>query len=114
MNTPCQRRIEINSWEFLRIAVVALHYSCVLPSACVFSSPIDAFNPDYKQYPKFRQAKAISFTQEAGDLFIIPTGWFHQVRYHIKINVVTLEAAGFAPWWVRVLRTSTQLAINWS
>ena len=41
----------------------------MIPSACEFSSPIDAFNPDYKQYPKFRQAEALSFTQEAGDLF---------------------------------------------
>lgn len=45
-----------------------------------FCSPIDAFNPDYKQYPKFRRAQAISFTQQAGDLLIIPTGWFHQVN----------------------------------
>ena len=72
----------------LKAQLVCLKQSCVLPSACEFSSPIDAFNPDYKQYPKFRQAKAISFTQEAGDHFIIPTGWFHQVSRHIKINVV--------------------------
>lgn len=51
-------------------------------------SPMDAYNPDYKQYPKFQQARAISFTQEAGELLIIPTGWFHQVITALTLSVV--------------------------
>ena len=78
----------------LKLAVLALQYSHAQSPACLFSSPVDAYNPDYKQYPKFRKAKAISFTQEAGDLFIIPTGWFHQVRCHQNQCLTPLKNIG--------------------
>lgn len=52
---------------------------CGFPLDCLkYNSPMDAFNPDYKRFPEFRKARAISFTQEAGEILIIPTGWFHQ------------------------------------
>lgn len=52
---------------------------CGFPLDCLkYNSPVDAFYPDFKQFPKFRQAQAISFTQEPGEILIIPTGWFHQ------------------------------------
>ena len=47
----------------------------------VYYSPIDAYNPDLKKYPKFSKAQAISFEQNPGELLIIPPGWFHQVMY---------------------------------
>ncbi|EDO47823.1 predicted protein [Nematostella vectensis] len=40
--------------------------------------PVDAFAPDLEKFPLFLKAKALSFTQNAGELLIIPTGWFHQ------------------------------------
>jgi hypothetical protein len=42
-------------------------------------SPIDAYNPDLKKYPKFSKARGMSFEQNPGELLIIPPGWFHQV-----------------------------------
>ena len=42
-------------------------------------SPVDAFNPNYKKYPKFRKAQYIEVEQFRGELLIIPTGWYHQV-----------------------------------
>lgn len=65
---------------------------CGFPLDCwKYNSPIDAYNPDYKKYPKFRQAKAISFTQEAGDLFIIPTGWFHQAYNPVETMAISSQ-----------------------
>ena len=53
---------------------------------------MDAFNPDYKRFPEFRKARAISFTQEAGEILIIPTGWFHQVEKTVLIlNLICRE-----------------------
>lgn len=85
--------IIINSWKSLRLTVSSLQHVPVSNHMleCVFSSPIDAYNPDYKKYPKFRQAKAISFTQEAGDLFIIPTGWFHQAYNPVETMAISSQ-----------------------
>lgn len=58
-----------------------------------FCSPIDAYNPDDKQFPAFKQARDISFTQEAGEILIIPTGWFHQVQC---TNIVTFNFKGLS------------------
>ena len=57
-------------------------------------SPIDTYVPDYNQYPEFRQARAISFTQEAGEILIIPTGWFHQVLLEIIWEFSSRENSG--------------------
>lgn len=65
---------------------------CGFPLDCLkYNSPIDAFNPDYKQYPKFRRAQAISFTQQAGDLLIIPTGWFHQAYNPVETMAISSQ-----------------------
>ena len=47
----------------------------------IIFSPIDAYNPDLKKFPKFSKARAISFEQRPGELLIIPPGWFHQVQH---------------------------------
>lgn len=65
---------------------------CGFPLDCwKYNSPIDAFNPDYQQYPKFQRAKAISFTQEAGELLIIPTGWFHQAYNLVETMAISSQ-----------------------
>ena len=46
--------------------------------AFLFVSGIDAFDPDFKKFPRFAKAKAIEFDQHPGELLMIPTGWFHQ------------------------------------
>lgn len=43
-----------------------------------YNSRVDAYEPHYDKYPLFRQAKSIDFDQQAGELLLIPTGWFHQ------------------------------------
>lgn len=65
---------------------------CGFPLDCwKYNSPIDAFKPDYQQYPKFQRAKAISFTQEAGELLIIPTGWFHQAYNLVETMAISSQ-----------------------
>lgn len=65
---------------------------CGFPLDCwKYNSPMDAYNPDYKQYPKFQQARAISFTQEAGELLIIPTGWFHQAYNRVETLAISSQ-----------------------
>lgn len=43
-----------------------------------YNSPIDTFEVDDKQFPKFKKAKYFEFDQYPGELLILPTGWFHQ------------------------------------
>lgn len=50
-----------------------------MSQSVLYFSPIDAYNHDLKKYPKFSEARAISFEQGPGELLIIPPGWFHQV-----------------------------------
>lgn len=65
---------------------------CGFPLDCMkYNSPIDAYNPDFKKFPEFRQARAISFTQEAGELLIIPTGWFHQAFNPVETMAISSQ-----------------------
>jgi len=41
---------------------------------------VDPFKPDYARFPKFRNAKGIEVTLNAGDVIFVPMGWFHYVR----------------------------------
>ncbi|XP_014662160.1 PREDICTED: F-box protein At1g78280-like [Priapulus caudatus] len=45
-----------------------------------YTSPIDAFSPDYSRYGLFRNAVAMDVMQGAGELLIIPAGWYYQGR----------------------------------
>ena len=47
---------------------------------------MNAYEPDYEKYPMFKYAKSLDFDQKAGDLLVIPTGWFHQVRYFKNVE----------------------------
>ncbi|XP_076452015.1 uncharacterized protein LOC143287696 [Babylonia areolata] len=57
--------------------------SCGFPLECnKYNSPVDTYASDMeaekRTYPLFSSAKYIEVTQKAGELLIIPTGWFHQ------------------------------------
>ncbi|CAB3983835.1 F-box At1g78280-like, partial [Paramuricea clavata] len=56
-----------------------------------YNSPIDAYNPDLKKYPKFSKARAISFEQRPGELLIIPPGWFHQAFNAVETIAVSSQ-----------------------
>ena len=44
-------------------------------------SAVDSFEVDFQQrYPLTGKAKYLEVDQLPGDLLVIPTGWFHQVR----------------------------------
>lgn len=45
----------------------------------VYWSAIDVDNPDLTKYPKFRHAKLVKFMAEEGDLFYLPSWWWHRV-----------------------------------
>ncbi|CAG2200778.1 JMJD6 [Mytilus edulis] len=52
---------------------------CHFPLDCVrYDSPIDAFVPDSTKYPHFDKAQYLEVTVTAGEMLIIPTGWYHQ------------------------------------
>ncbi|XP_063418744.1 uncharacterized protein LOC134701525, partial [Mytilus trossulus] len=52
---------------------------CHFPLDCVrYDSPIDAFVPDLTKYPHFDKAQYLEVTVTAGEMLIIPTGWYHQ------------------------------------
>ena len=43
-------------------------------------SPVDAFEPDLERHPRFRGAPLLLAALEPGDLFFIPSLWWHQAR----------------------------------
>lgn len=42
--------------------------------------PVDPLNPDYKTYPEFAKAKAVTCTIQKGDVLYLPSLWFHHVQ----------------------------------
>lgn len=59
-------------------------------------SPVDAEAPDLERYPRFRGAPLMLAQVEPGDLFYIPSLWWHQAR-----STDTSISINF--WWVRGL-----------
>ena len=54
--------------------------TCGSPLDCFkYQSKVDAFNIDLVKYPNFSKVKVIDAHQIAGELVIIPPGWYHQV-----------------------------------
>lgn len=53
---------------------------------------VDADVPDLNRFPRFTQARYVDVTIQAGDLLVIPTGWFHCVWAH----GVTMSISRFA------------------
>lgn len=51
-----------------------------------YGSPIDAFNPNYNDFPLFRKAQYIETEVSPGEMLIIPTGWYHQA-YNSKETI---------------------------
>ncbi|XP_019638472.1 PREDICTED: F-box protein At1g78280-like [Branchiostoma belcheri] len=53
---------------------------CGFPLDCIkYNSPVDTFSPNNtRQYPDFQEADFAEVVQVAGELLVIPTGWFHQ------------------------------------
>ncbi|XP_066274365.1 uncharacterized protein [Branchiostoma lanceolatum] len=52
---------------------------CGFPLDCIkYNSPVDTFSPNNTRYPDVQQAEFAEVDQVAGELLVIPTGWFHQ------------------------------------
>ncbi|MBS1955566.1 MAG: cupin-like domain-containing protein [Cyanobacteria bacterium SZAS-4] len=43
-------------------------------------SQVDCENPDYKRFPKFKDATVIDVDLNPGEVLFIPAGWWHHVR----------------------------------
>ena len=57
-------------------------------------SMVDAFDPDYWKFPKYRKAEYIDVEQNSGEMLVIPSGWYHQVSQnssHLFIYNFQLE-----------------------
>lgn len=57
-------------------------------------SPVDAEEPDLDRHPRFRDAPRLLASLEPGDLFYIPSLWWHQARSLDTSLSVNL-------WWAR-------------
>jgi len=47
----------------------------------LYTSPVDAFMPDYTRYPLFEKARPYVAEQRAGEVLITPPGWYMQSFY---------------------------------
>jgi lysine-specific demethylase 8 len=56
-----------------------LYYPC-LRLGHVHYSPVDIEEPDYDQFPKYRDATPTEVTLEPGDILFIPVRWWHHAR----------------------------------
>ncbi|MBZ5506013.1 MAG: cupin-like domain-containing protein [Acidobacteriia bacterium] len=46
----------------------------------MYRGKVNAFSPDFEQFPLFRRAKPIVYIQNAGEVLVTPGGWWHAVR----------------------------------
>jgi lysine-specific demethylase 8 len=56
-----------------------LYYPC-LRLGHVHYSPVDIEEPDYEQFPRFRQATPLAVTLAPGEMLFIPVRWWHHAR----------------------------------
>jgi hypothetical protein len=47
-------------------------------------SEVDALNPDYVKYPRAKRVQFHSVVLEAGEVLLVPLGWFHHVLSEAK------------------------------
>ncbi len=67
-------------------------------------SPVDAEEPDLLRHPRFRDAPRMLATLEPGDLFYIPSMWWHQAHsLDLSLSVNLWWARG---WMVPVVRAA--------
>lgn len=62
------------------------------------TSMVNIFEPDYKKFPLFREAKPICVTVEPGETILFPTGWWHTTQIHepcISVGRVHLNGANW-------------------
>lgn len=59
-------------------------------------SPVDAAAPDLDRFPRFRNAPLLCADLEPGDLFYIPSLWWHQAQSSERSLSINF-------WWVRGL-----------
>ncbi|MEP6706789.1 MAG: cupin-like domain-containing protein [Pyrinomonadaceae bacterium] len=59
-----------------------------------YLSRVDILQPDLREFPKFEQAKPVSFTLEPGEVLYLPAFWWHQVQ--------SLETSISISWFWRV------------
>jgi hypothetical protein len=88
-------------WDFHHCQVVGRKRWLICPSEAAAElyvgstgggvSPIDAFEPDMKRFPKFARAKCFDVLANPGDILFYPRKWFHQT---LNLDPVTVGIAG--------------------
>jgi len=68
-----------------------LYYPC-LRLGHVHYSPVDVEDPDFEQFPKFKDATLFEVTLEPGEILFIPVRWWHHAR-----SLETAISLNF--WW---------------
>lgn len=69
----------------------SLVYPHPLLSRLPQASAVDAANPDYRRFPRFREAHPVTVDVGPGDMLFIPSRWWHQVH--------TLDMSLCINWW---------------
>lgn len=64
----------------------------VLPphqTARVYVGEVNAFHPDYVEFPSFAEAEGLACVQRPGDIIFTPSNWWHQVRNETSTLALT-------------------------
>ncbi|XP_060579895.1 uncharacterized protein LOC132736717 isoform X2 [Ruditapes philippinarum] len=65
---------------------------CGFPLECnKYDSIVDAFEPDYWKFPKFRKVHYLEVEQNSGEMLIIPSGWYHQAFNDEETLSISME-----------------------
>jgi len=80
-----------------------------------YASPVDAFMPDSERHPQFHLATPMVFEQRAGEMLVVPHGWFAQWFSNTEtLGTVTqlLNEKNFDVVLSEIMKVQDQ--VNWS
>jgi hypothetical protein len=81
-------------------------YSRGLFSGMPNFSAVDPEEPDYAHYPRFRGARALGATLEAGETLFVPRGWWHHTRSLDDIVSMNFWYGGRLVWLASLASTA--------
>jgi hypothetical protein len=74
------------------------YYPFPFKSTAPFISQVDPDHPEPQKFPRFRQARPVTFRVEPGEILYLPAYWWHQVYSEGAVNV-SVNFVWFASRW---------------